>query len=213
MEYMTKAEIQKWHKKFLDWIENIRKTLRENGVSFECRLVGSAKRHLVIRHHNKGFDLDFQIILHKNKLSEKDVKRLFMRLLDPLVVKEGFEHCKDSTSAITIKMVDGEDAKIIVGYDVVIIKNKINNGIECTEILRHHKNPKTESWKFEQLSDMKNASEQFRKIKGHDMWKDLRELYYDKKTKDKSGKKSFQLLHEAVNEIICKYTQKGNGIC
>ena len=174
---MTKAEIQKWHKKFLDWIENIRKTLRENGVSFECHLVGSAKRHLVIRHHNKGFDLDFQIILHKNKLSEKDVKGLFMALLDPLVVKEGFEYCKDSTSAITIKKVDVEKAKIIVGYDVVIIKNKINNGIECTEILRHHKNPKSESWKFEQLSDMKNASEQFRKIKGHDMWKDLRELY------------------------------------
>lgn len=209
MEYMTKTEIQKWHKKFLGWIKNIRNKVRENGISFDCNLVGSAKRNLVIRHHNKGFDLDFQIILRKNKnnLSEKCIKELFMNLLNPLLVKEGFEHCKDSTSAITIKMVDCEKSKIITGYDVVILKRKIKNNVEFTEILRHHKNSKSDSWKFELLPDMTNASEQFRKIKGQNMWHDLRELYYDKKINDRSGKKSFQLLHETVNEIVSKYAK------
>lgn len=207
MEYMTKDEIQKWHKKFLGWIEHIRDEIRENGLTFDCRLVGSAKRHLVICHHNKGFDLDFQIILYKNKkaLSEEKTKGLFIDLLNPLVAAEGFEHCKDSTSAITIKMVDAEKSKIITGYDVVLLKRKTVDGVENTEILRHYKDRKPEIWTFERLPDMTNASEKFCKIKGPDMWQDLRERYYNKKIKDTSDKKSFQLLHEAVNETIKQF--------
>lgn len=207
MEYMTKAEIQKWHKKFLAWIEYIRNDVRKNGITFDCRLVGSAKRHLVIHHHNKGFDLDFQIWIHKNKddLSAEKIKRLFIELLNPLVVPEGFKYCEDSTSSITVKMVDAEKSKIITGYDLVILKRKNVDGMENTEILRHYKNQKPEIWKFEALPDMRNASEQFKKIKGIDMWQDLKKHYYNKKTIDTSGKKSFQLLHEAVNETLKQF--------
>lgn len=204
MEYMTEAEIHPWYKKFIDWIESIRKEVRSNGITFDCRLVGSAKRHLVIPHHNKGFDLDFQIFLHKtnNKLDEKKLKLLFIKLLDPLVTAEGFEYCEDSTSSITIKMIDKNRAKIKVGYDVVIIRNKTVNDVVQTEILRHYRKEKPETWAFEQLPDMTDASKQFAKIRGADMWQDLRKRYYDKKTKNKDDKKSFQLLHEAVNETL-----------
>ena len=85
------------------------------------------------------------------------------------------------------------------------MKRKTVDDVENTEILRHYKDRKPEIWKFEQLPDMKNASEQFRRIKGPEMWQDLRERYYDKKTNNKSDKKSFQLLHEAVNETLKKF--------
>lgn len=207
MEYMTKAEIHPWHKKFIDWIERIRKEIRSNGITFDCRLVGSAKRHLVIPHHNKGFDLDFQIIIHKNKnrKDEEQLKQLFMGLLNPLVIAEGFEHCKDSTSSITIKMIDKNQSKIKVGYDVVIIRNKTVNNVVQTEILRHYKEERSERWAFEQLPDITDTSKQFAKIRSLDMWRDLRERYYDKKMKNTEDKKSFQLLHEAVNETLKEF--------
>lgn len=204
MKYKTKAEIQPWHKKFIDWIAIIRKEVRSKGITFDCRLVGSAKRHLVIPHHNKGFDLDFQIMIHKNK-SDKDEeqwKQLFMGLLNPLVTAEGFKHCENSTSSITIKMTDKNQSKIKVGYDVVIIRNKTVNNVVQTEILRHYGKENPERWAFEQLPDMTDASKQFAKIRGIDMWQDLRKRYYDKKTKNTDDKKSFQLLHEAVNETL-----------
>lgn len=204
---MTKAEIHPWHKKFIDWIERIRKEIRSNGITFDCRLVGSAKRHLVIPHHNKGFDLDFQIIIHKNKnrKDEEQLKQLFMGLLNPLVIAEGFEHCKDSTSSITIKMIDKNQSKIKVGYDVVIIRNKTVNNVVQTEILRHYKEERSERWAFEQLPDITDTSKQFAKIRSLDMWRDLRERYYDKKMKNTEDKKSFQLLHEAVNETLKEF--------
>lgn len=207
MEYMTKAEIHPWHKKFIDWIERIRKEIRSNGITFDCRLLGSAKRHLVIPHHNKGFDLDFQIIIHKNKnrKDEEQLKQLFMGLLNPLVIAEGFEHCKDSTSSITIKMIDKNQSKIKVGYDVVIIRNKTVNNVVQTEILRHYKEERSERWAFEQLPDITDTSKQFAKIRSLDMWRDLRERYYDKKMKNTEDKKSFQLLHEAVNETLKEF--------
>lgn len=204
MKYMTEAEIHPWHKKFIDWIESIRNEVRSKGITFECQLVGSAKRHLVIPHHNKGFDLDFQIIIHKNKINkdEEQLKQLFMGLLNPLVTAEGFEDCEDSTSSITIKMIDKYQSKIKVGYDVVILKTHKTGDTEHTSILRHYRKEKPERWAFEQLPDMTDASKQFAKIRGADMWQDLRKRYYDKKTKNKDDKKSFQLLHEAVNETL-----------
>ena len=191
MGYVTKAEINIWHNKFLGWIKNLRKEVRKEGITFDCRLVGSAKRHLVIRHHNKGFDLDFQIFINKNKnkIKEKDIKRLFINLLNELVVKEGFNYCNDSTSAITIKMVNEKCSFVVVGYDVVILRKKEIDGVENTEILRHYKEANAEEWKFELLPDMKNASKMFRKIKGEKMWQELRRRYYYKKTKINSDKK------------------------
>lgn len=204
---MTKAEIQPWHKTFLGWIANIRKDVRKEGITFDCRLVGSAKRHLIIPHPNKAFDLDFQILTHKNKqgLKEKQMKQLFMDLLNPLVTAEGFEHCKDSTSSITIKMVDKDQSKLKVGYDVVILKTHTIGDTEQTEILRHHKDKIPERWAFEPLPDMTDANKQFGKIKGAEMWQDLRKRYCKKKTKNTDDKKSFQLLHEAVGETLKKF--------
>lgn len=207
MKYMTEAEIHPWYTKFIDWIESIRKEVRSKGITFDCRLVGSARRHLVIPHHNKGFDLDFQIIIHKNKNNkdEEQLKQLFMGLINPLVTAEGFEDCEDSTSSITTKMIDKNRANIKVGYDVVIIRNKTVNNVVQTEILRHYRKEKPERWAFEQLPDMTDASKQFAKIRGIDMWQDLRKRYYDKKTKNTDDKRSFQLLHEAVNETLKKF--------
>jgi len=204
MEYVTKAELKPWHKLFIGWIDKIREDVRKKGVTFECVLVGSAKRHLVIKHHNKGFDLDFQIIIRKNKkkIDCKELKEMLIDLFND-VIDDDFNYCEDSTSSIEIKMVDQNNSAIKVSYDVVIIRKIKANEKEETEILRHHKD--TDTWKFELLKDMTNASKQFKKINGNQMWQNLRERYYSKKTKNKDGKKSFQLLHEAVNETLDKF--------
>jgi len=201
MEYVSKKEVKPWRAMFHKWMKNIRTKLKEKGITFTYRLVGSAKRNLVIRHQNKGFDCDYQIFIQRNNnnLSPKDIKLLFKSVMDEVCVADGFETCENSTSSLTIKMVNKSQSKVRVGYDVVILQ-ETDEGLK---ILRcQNKGTKKESFVFELLPDMSNMSAKLAKIKGKNQWNKLRELYYNKKINYNGEKKSFQLLNEAINEVL-----------
>ena len=124
MEYVSKKEVKPWRAMFHKWMKNIRTKVKEKGITFTYRLVGSAKRNLVIRHHNQGFDCDYQIFIQRNSkaLSPKEIKLLFKSVIDEVGVVDCFEPCENSTSSLTIKMVDKSQSKVRVGYDVVILQ-------------------------------------------------------------------------------------------
>lgn len=202
--YVSKEEVRPLRRQFHEWMQEIRGEIHDKGISFTYMLVGSAKRNLVIRHHNKGFDCDYQIRITRNQSSYKaeKIKHIFMNALNRIVGNCGYNDCENSTSSITIKKI-GSNSDILHSYDIVILQQQNNN----TKILRYRKPPiGDESYDFELLPDMSNSTSNFHKIKGKDMWKKLREIYYKKKinelTDNRTGKKSFQLLNEAVNEVL-----------
>lgn len=175
--------------------------LKNKGISFTFMLVGSAKRNLVVRHHNKGFDCDYQIKITRNSLGleAKELKDLFRNMLNKVVKKNGYSDCENSTSSLTIKK-KGDKSNIEHSYDIVIL----TQDKEGVKILRYNKlNGK---YIFELLHDMSDAKENFNRINGSHAWEKLREIYYIKKTNEltenRTGKKSFQLLNEAVNEVL-----------
>ena len=157
MEYVSKKEVKPWRAMFHRWMKNIRTKVKEKGITFTYRLVGSAKRNLVIKHHNKGFDCDYQIFIQRNNnsLSPKEIKLLFKSVIDEVCVADGFEPCENSTSSLTIKMVDKAQSKVRVGYDIVMLQ-ETDEGLK---ILRcQNKGTKKELFVFELLPDMTNMS-------------------------------------------------------
>ena len=132
-------------------------------------------------------------------LSPKEIKLLFKSVIDEVCVVDCFEPCENSTSSLTIKMVDKAQSKVRVGYDVVILQ-ETDEGLK---ILRcQNKGTKKESFVLELLPDMTNMSAKLAKIKGKKQCDELRERYYNKKTNYNGEKKSFQLLNEAINEVL-----------
>ena len=103
-EYVSKNEVKPYRQIFDEMIAKMRKEVKENGITFTYLLVGSAKRNLVVRHHNKGFDCDYQIFIQKNKngMKPKEIKELFIGLFNKYKPSV-FDYCEDSTSAITIE--------------------------------------------------------------------------------------------------------------
>ena len=203
-KYVPKEEVRPSRKQFHDWMQSIHDEIKRSGVSYTYMLVGSAKRNLVIRHHNKGFDCDYQIKITYNekRLKPQELKYLFRNALNKVVKKSGYSDCEDSTSSLTIKK-KGEKSDIEHSYDIVIL----TRGKEGLEILRYNKPPNGDgNYVFELLPDMSNARENFQRIRGKKMWDKLRAIYYKKKMEEiyesKTGKKSFQLLNEAVNEVL-----------
>lgn len=203
--YVSKEEVRPLRKQFHEWMQSIHDQLKDKGVSFTYMLVGSAKRNLVVRHHNKGFDCDYQIKITRNSydLEEKELKDLFRNSLNKVVNKNGYSDCEDSTSSLTIKK-KGDKSNIEHSYDVVILTQDKKG----YKILRYHKPPIGDgSYVFEPLPDMSSARENFQLIYGKEMWDKLRDIYYIKKMNElsdncRTGKKSFQLLNEAVNEVL-----------
>ena len=203
-KYVPKEEVRPLRKQFHEWMLSIHDEIRDSGVSFTYMLVGSAKRNLVVRHHNKGFDCDYQIKITRNvnSLEAKELKDLFRNSLNKVVKKNGYSDCENSTSSLTIKM-KGDQSNIEHSYDIVIL----TQDKEGVKILRYHKRPDGKgSYVFELLPDMSRARENFQRINGKKMWDKLRDIYYEKKMNElsnsRTGKKSFQLLNEAVNEVL-----------
>lgn len=213
--YVDPSEVRPFKKQFDNWMQTIREEIKDCGVGFTYMLVGSAKRNLVIRHHNKGFDCDYQIRITKNKknLKAEELKYLFINALNSIVNNYGYSNCENSTSSITIKK-KGNNSNIKHSYDIVILEETLQG----VKILRYDKPPKGNgSYIFELLPDTDKAQDNFRKIKGKNMWGELRDVYYKKKmielTDKQTGKKSYQLLNEAVNEVLDKKKRKPNNTC
>lgn len=201
MEYVSKKVVKPHKDEFGEIIKEIRPNIKKERITFTCRLVGSGKRNLVVRHHNKGFDCDYQIIIQKNKknLNEEDLKKLFIKEFDKSVTKRGFKNCEDSARAITIKKVDFENSKILQAYDVVILDQRKDGYY----ILSNHKSENY--YDYEKLPNTEKHTENAEKIKGAEMWNYLRKIYLEKKEKNIEDKKSFQLFNEAVNDTLVQF--------
>ena len=205
-EYVSKDEVRPYEELFEEVFREIQKELKKkNGLTFSFALVGSAKRNLVVRHHNKGFDCDYQLYLQRNKqeLSAEKIKKLLIKKFDEKMPSE-FDYCEDSTSSITIKKKITKQSKIEFSYDIVIM----DLYEDASYILRKNGSGQ---YVWNQLPDFTPFEDDYRQIEGADMWEDLRQCYYDKKIAKNNGSpkykdnKSFQLLHQAVKETLSRF--------
>lgn len=184
--YVNKADLKPYKELFNEAMKYIRSTVID--LEYYYRLVGSAKRNLVIEHHNKGFDLDYQIIFYKsiqpkNSSELIKIKQDFINAFNDFFVNKGYNHADDSTSAITIKNVD--ESKIINSYDVVILSPE-SNGLF---IFKYQDEAKTQMC----LNQVKNSLEfqkNYKKIKGAENWSILRNIYIKKRKTITQNKRS-----------------------
>ena len=104
-EYVSRRECRSYREAFEKVLASVRNNMRKEGVTFTCNLVGSGKRYLIVRHPQKGFDLDYQIVIQKNKkdFGAEVLKEKFKLYFDR-AKGAGFSHSEDSTSALTIKL-------------------------------------------------------------------------------------------------------------
>jgi hypothetical protein len=204
INYISKQTIKQTQCKqiFDKAFKQVQKEARSEGLTFSCNLVGSAKRNMILENKNEGFDCDYQLFLQKNKkgLPPSQVKELLIKLFDKYLPSD-FSYCEDSTTAITTKK-KNRDGTILFGYDIVIL----DCNQETPSIIKRNNGGHT----WCQLSKERNYPSNLAEIEGPEMWNELRERYREKKdmqfhNKGYQGRKSFQILNEAINEILQQY--------
>lgn len=201
----VKMELNRINQKMFSYINS-----NHPELCFEARVIGSGKRGLNTRvvNGNKGFDFDLNLIIDappEGKVWVADVvKQIFMEAADYAVKGTNYSHPKDSTRAITVKVVDKKNSKIKHSCDYAIIyygndgayyylHNDKNDGCSYSFNRRELKYPIEEMERYIQ----ENAG-RFSTTGGE--W--IAEEYLKVKNSDNQDKESHILYVEALYNIV-----------
>ncbi|PPE06640.1 hypothetical protein [Mesoplasma corruscae] len=220
LEWLPKSKYSQQKKQITTWFsERVKKQIeQEFNVNCFIYLTGSGKRKLVL--HNDGvFDLDFQIWLSQSKkrkpnqnFEPEKIKLFIFNAFKEMLEKPEFWKLEDSTTAITMKKLNEKiSGGIEYSYDLVVVFKHPKTSE--SQVIKRTKNGSKFNYIWNKLSNEANDFEiKVKKIKELHMWKDLRDIYKNKKITNLKNtskteyvpKKSYQLYIESVNEVFDK---------
>lgn len=206
-EYVKKSEYAPVRKELEQIIKRTQIEMRHNyGLTFQFRLIGSGKRHLItrIKGGNNGYDFDYNLILSPPGAgycyNAKIIKQNFMTALKTALKGTKYSFPKDSTSSITIKVVDKDKKKICHRCDFAIIYYGNNDGNDGYFYLRNNKKQQAYQFVFRSLSS--DIDEKVHDIIEDEGWPYIKDEYLLLKNINEGNRKhSFSLYSEAVNNV------------
>ena len=207
-EFVSKKEYGPFRTETEKIINHVQKLLKKEGITFQYRLVGSGKRHLItkIKNGNAGYDFDYNLILNNNYDWDPKIRNDIFNAFQIAINKTTFNKIENSTSVITIKKASGD--KIIVGSDFSVICYP-NDNSDSYKYIRYNKDEK-QNFTWEIRSCSKNSDEKLKWLQHNynNIWNEIRNEYLKLKNADKLNKHSFILYHEAVNNIFDQYSRQ-----
>ena len=171
--------------------------------TFDIRLIGSGDKRLVTQNADDCFDLDYNIILQRDKQgwlgSPKKIKDLFVNKFSKVLNKyvKGYSHVCDSTSVITAKIVINN--RLEFSFDVAII---VEGDDGCFYRLINDK--KSGRYIWNQVKNSNDYMERFQAVKKSGDWMEFKNCYLKKKNEHlrlQDGVKSFSIFLETLNEF------------
>lgn len=206
-EYVNRSEYQPVREELEFIIHRVQNFMREKyDTTFQYRLIGSGKRHLItrVKGGNGGFDFDYNLILPDPgegfRYNAKTIKKQFLEAFRNAVEGTPYKPGEDSTSAVTIKVVSQKQSKILHSCDFAIIYYPIDDPEDGYMYLKNWKNG-TYSFEKRNLShraDFKLA----RVLECQGGWSYIRDEYLNLKNANRdSNKHSFILYLEAINNV------------
>lgn len=206
-EYVKKSEYAPVRKELEGIIRRTQIEMFKNyGLRFQPHLIGSGKKHLVtrIKGGNNGYDFDYNLILsslgNDYRYDAETIKQNFMTALKTALRGTSYSFPKDSTSSITIKVIDKDRKKIRHRCDLAIIYYGSNGNNEGYYYLRNNKTIQSYQFVFRSLSS--EIDEKVQDIIEDNGWSYIKEEYLLlKNINEGNNKHSFSLYAEAVNNV------------
>lgn len=203
-EYVSKNEAAPIKRELIEIIHAVQDIVRDD-FTFQYEFIGSSSRNMITcdRTSNIGFDFDVNITLNGNVEynSPKTIKQILIKAFDQVVRRYKYSPCEDSTSVITIKLIDRENSKIKHSCDFAIVRDVVNkNGSKMRQCIHYNKKKNKHLWVIQ--SHPYKLETKVKMIKECDAWNDVRVLYLEKKNNNyDSDKHSRSLYAETINEI------------
>lgn len=198
-EQKAVTELNKWCREIL---YDVQKEVAEY-FTFDIRLIGSGDKRLVTQNADEAFDLDYNLILQKDKKglldNPRQIKEIFIARFNK-VLNDYITNCyhtSDSTSVITVKNI--RKGKLLFSFDVAIIVEG-NDG--CFYRLTNDKVSGRYIWN--RVKNSVDYFEKYQQIKEKGLFPKFKQRYLDLKNMHLSrqdGVKSFSIFLETLNEV------------
>lgn len=209
-QFATKKDVQaanKWCRSVLIDVQN----LVRDWFTFDFRLIGSGGKHLVTYNEGQPFDLDYNIIIQKDKQSlhgkPEKIKKIFIDAFETVFSEtityfnaDEYFKINNSTSVITIKYISYGSLEF--SFDVAIMQENENGYLE--KIIFDKKNNR---YIWNQVKDSKDLNDKVLLVKQRFGWNAVRERYLDLKNDSLSNNdetKSFSIFIQVINEFYQK---------
>lgn len=209
-EYVSRNEYQPIRNELEEIIKKVQNICSESNkeFTFQFKLVGSGSRHLITRveNGNTGYDFDYNLILNNpdqnSRWEPSYAKRLIMDAFQKALKGTNYNNPQDSTSAITIKVVDRKNKRIIHSCDFAIVYNVEDDGAEYYKYIRFNKAQNNYTWEIRKCSE--NIDRKLNWLKEHvnGYWELIKKEYLKvKNANNDKNKHSFQLYYESICNV------------
>ena len=198
-EQRAVTDLNKW---CMNILHDVQKEVADY-FTFDIRLIGSGDKRLVTQNAEDSFDLDYNIILQKDKKglldNPKQIKDIFIARFNKVLNRyiDNCYHTSDSTSVITIKNI--QKGELLFSFDVAIIVEG-NDGYFYR--LTNDKNFNRYIWN--RVKNSADYFEKFQRIKEEGLWLKFKNRYLEVKNwhlSRQDGVKSFSIFLETLNEV------------
>lgn len=194
-------ELAKWCESI---IKNVQKEVKEY-ITFSFELIGSGGKKLVTQNDEQAFDLDYNLIVQKDKAGlidyPRDLKNIVRNAFDRVLREnvEGYCGSKDSKSVISVVFTDG--IKRTFSFDVAIYV-EADNGY----MYRLINDKNTNRYIWNQVPKSRKYEDKLHAIKENGEWEDFKDRYLELKNMHLSRQddvSSFSIFLETLNEFYC----------
>lgn len=200
--FANQSEVKELETWCMEILHTVQDEVREY-FTFDIRLIGSGDKRLVTQNSDECFDLDYNIILQKDKKglldNPKQIKDIFVARFNKILKQyvSGYTHVSDSTSVVTVKII--RNNRLEFSFDVAII---VEGDDGYFYRLINDKNTGRYIWN--QVANSKNYFAKFKAIKENGYWMEFKKRYLINKNRHLSyqdGVKSFSIFLETLNEF------------
>lgn len=200
--YAKPSEVRELTAWCMEVLHDVQEEVREY-FTFDIRLIGSGDKGLVTQNSDESFDLDYNIILQKDKKglidNPKQVKEIFVARFNKVLRRcvTNYTHVCDSTSVITAKII--HDNRLEFSFDVAII---VEGDDGFFYRLTNDKNTGRYIWN--RVKQSVNYFERIKAVKENGDWLEFKKRYLELKNihlSRQDDRKSFSIFLETLNEF------------
>ncbi len=201
--YVTKKEASDAKRDVIEIIHKVQDIVRDD-FTFKYSFIGSCAKNMITydADSNVGYDFDvnFEVNDPDEKYTPQEIRGKIFRALQQLTRNNAYSYTKieDSTSVITIKVVDRKNARIIHSCDFAIVHN-CSDGRQ--QYIRYNKSSGYFSWEF-RGEGYTYLPDKIEWLKAKGLWGEVRNHYLYKKDNNRNpDKHSRTIFAETINEV------------
>lgn len=196
------TELNKW---CLSIIHNVQRLLKDY-FTFDIRLIGSGEKRLVTQNAEECFDLDYNLIIQRDKKdligNPKVIKDLFTNAFNDVLDQnvKGRHKVRNATSVLKNEIIEKD--KLVFKFDVAIL---VKADDDCYYKIIADKNYNPPRYLWNKVKDSKNYLERYSFIKQQlkdfgifkDRYLELKNIHLSRS----DGAESFSIFLETLNEF------------